>query len=251
VKSAMNDILVVDDNPALLGMLEEVFKWNGYTVRTASDGFEALAAIRDRLPDVLLSDLNMPRMSGFELLSIVRRRFPTMAVIAMSGDHSGTLTCRGIAADGFYPKGAISIARLFEILSEIDDEGVRQFRRAAAPIWIPGVPIHQSDRSTTAVACPECLRAFSHPLNEGESLLQECHCPHCSSPVRLAFVRQPAEMDKTALTLPATENTIGPYTYSHETSVSFDPAFPRGSQYLYREIKQQTNPEEPTCWRYL
>jgi CheY-like chemotaxis protein len=205
----MNDILVVDDNPALLGMLEEVFQWNGYTVRTASDGFEALAAIRDRLPDVLLSDLNMPRMSGFELLSIVRRRFPTMAVIAMSGDHSATLISRGIAADGFYPKGTASVARLFEILSEIDDEGARQSRRAAAPIWIPGVPIHQSDRSTTAVACPECLRAFSHPLNEGALLQQEIQCPHCSTPVRLALVRQPEAIDRTPLQFSTAENRTG------------------------------------------
>ena len=48
----------------------------GYRVRSAEDGFSALREMRHEVPDILLSDLNMPGMSGFELLSVVRRRFP-------------------------------------------------------------------------------------------------------------------------------------------------------------------------------
>ena len=84
-----NDIVVVDDNQVLVSVLSQIFKELGYTVRTASDGFEALATIRERVPGILISDLNMPRMTGYELFSIVRRRFPTVAVIAMSGAHRG------------------------------------------------------------------------------------------------------------------------------------------------------------------
>jgi CheY-like chemotaxis protein len=199
----INDVVIVDDNPALLSVLSEIFNESGYSVRTASDGFEALTVIRNRVPDVLLSDLYMPRMSGFELLSIVRRRFPTIAVIAMSGAYSGTLTSPGIAADGFYAKGSCSIGRLLEILSEMEDKEVRQSRRAIAPIWIPGLPIHRDDLSTTAVACPECLRVFSYSLRDGASLQQESCCPHCLRPVQLAMVWQSEETDKTALPLSA------------------------------------------------
>ena len=60
----MNDLVVVDDNPVLVRVLSEIFKERGYIVRTASDGFAALATIRDRVPDILISDLNMPRMSA-------------------------------------------------------------------------------------------------------------------------------------------------------------------------------------------
>ena len=56
----------------------------------AEDGFSALAEIRKEVPDILLSDLNMPRMSGFELLSVVRRRFPSIRTIAMSGAFMAT-----------------------------------------------------------------------------------------------------------------------------------------------------------------
>ena len=55
--NAANDIVVVDDNPTLLSVLSEIFEEHGYTVRTASDGFAALAVIRERVPTVLLSDL--------------------------------------------------------------------------------------------------------------------------------------------------------------------------------------------------
>jgi hypothetical protein len=49
---------------------------------------------------------------------------------------------QGVAADAFYAKGTSSVAKLFEILCAIKDEATRQPARVAAPIWIPGVPIH-------------------------------------------------------------------------------------------------------------
>ena len=63
-------------------------------MRSAEDGFSALEEIRRLTPDVLLSDLNMPHMSGFELLSVVRRRFPAIYAIAMSGAFSWPVPAR-------------------------------------------------------------------------------------------------------------------------------------------------------------
>jgi len=160
VASEMEDILIVDDNPLLVSVLSEIFKECGSTIRAASDGFEALATIRERVPDVLISDLNMPRMTGFELLLIVRRRFPMIAVIAMSGVYPGVAVPAGVAADGFYAKGSSSVARLFEIVRAIGDEAARNSAWAVAPIWIASVPAGDSDPSTVGVACPECLRTF-------------------------------------------------------------------------------------------
>ena len=61
-----------------------------FDVQTAEDGFEALLALRGALPDVIITDLKMPHMSGFELLSIVRKRFPQIPTIAISGEYNGT-----------------------------------------------------------------------------------------------------------------------------------------------------------------
>ena len=101
----LTNILVVDDNDDLRGMLGTLFSDYGYRVRTAEDGVSALAEMRSELPDVLISDLDMPRMSGFELLLVVRERFPEVKVIAMSGIYSGNAVPRGVAADAYYPKG--------------------------------------------------------------------------------------------------------------------------------------------------
>jgi CheY-like chemotaxis protein len=214
VPNGLNDIVVVDDNPVLLSVLSEILKEHCYTVRTASDGFAALAAIRCRVPDILLSDLNMPGMSGFELLSVVRRRFPAIAVIAMSGAYSDPTGSAGIAADGFYAKGSGSVFALLDILRAIDNVEVRQSRRAAAPIWIPGLPIQQGDRSTTAVACPECLRVFSHPLRKTTFLQQESCCPHCMYSLQFAVVRQSEEVDQTGIPLTIMESKINGSLYA-------------------------------------
>jgi CheY-like chemotaxis protein len=200
----MRDILIVDDNPLLVSVLSEMLKAHGHAVRTASDGFAALATIREQSPDVLLSDLNMPGMSGFELLSVVRRRFPNIAVIAMSGAYSGRSIPLGIAADGFYAKGSCSISGLFEILNAIEDDEVRHSTRAEAPVWIPGIPIHQGDLRTMYVACPECLRTFAHSAREAPAPPEERRCPHCQYAVQLAIVMQLEEMDKTFLRLSVT-----------------------------------------------
>jgi CheY-like chemotaxis protein len=197
--NAANDIVVVDDNPTLLSVLSEIFEEHGYTVRTASDGFAALAVIRERVPTVLLSDLYMPGMSGFELLSVVRRRFPEVAVIAMSGAHSGEIVPSGVAADGFYAKGSSSPAQLFRILRAIESDAARQSTRAQAPIWVPALPLHKGERSTMSVACPECLRPFAHFLHEGALLERESNCPYCSHPVRLAIVGPSKEVDTTTI----------------------------------------------------
>ena len=155
------------------------------------------------MPDILVSDLNMPGMSGFELLSVVRRRFPTIAVIAMSGEYPGITVSPGIAADEFYAKGSSSVARLLEILREIDEEESRETRRATAPIWIAGLLIHQGNLFTTAVPCPECLRVFSHPVHTSPSPQLESRCPHCLHPAQLAIVQQQGETDKACLLLSA------------------------------------------------
>jgi CheY-like chemotaxis protein len=203
VRNEVTDILVVDNNPLLVNVISEIFKEPGCKVRTASDGFAALATIRDRAPDILISDLHMPRMSGFELLSIVRRRFPAIAVIAMSGAYSGVAVPQGVAADAFYAKGSSSVAQLFEILCSIRDETKRHSVRVAAPIWIPGVPIDRGCLATIAVACPECFRTFPHRLHDAELLHSECCCPHCHHMMQLAMVGPTADMDQTGFGIPA------------------------------------------------
>jgi CheY-like chemotaxis protein len=102
--NAKRKLLIVDDEVSLRSSLSQIFTTFGYSVRSAEDGFSALAAMRNEIPDILLSDLNMPGMSGFELLSVVRRRFPAIQVIAMSGAFFGRGRAFGSCRRRFLPK---------------------------------------------------------------------------------------------------------------------------------------------------
>ena len=81
-------ILVVDDDASIRKSMTMLLNAAGYEVSTAEHGFDALLQLRMAPPpDVIISDLNMPQMSGFEFLSVVRRRFPEIPVIAVSGAY--------------------------------------------------------------------------------------------------------------------------------------------------------------------
>ena len=87
-------ILIVDDEPNIRATLQLLLCQANYDVSTAEDGFDALLQLKVLTPDVIISDLSMPRMSGFEFLSVVRRRFPEIPVVAISGVTSPAITYR-------------------------------------------------------------------------------------------------------------------------------------------------------------
>ena len=76
ISTSSKTLLLVDDDKALRHLHSLILTHAGYSVRIAQDGFSALTATRIEVPNILLSDLYMPGMSGFELLSVVLRRFP-------------------------------------------------------------------------------------------------------------------------------------------------------------------------------
>lgn len=192
------DLVVVDDNPVLLRVLSEILRDCGHRVRVASNGFGALAEMRERVPDILLSDLCMPGMSGYELLSVVRRRYPSIRVIAMSGSYSDTRVPLGVAADAFFAKGASSVAQLAYMIRAIWS-GEALSPRSSAPIWVSEVSTDHAGVPVLFVSCPECLRPFSQQLDGLEILASNGSCPHCKTLVELALVRQSRRTDKTPI----------------------------------------------------
>ena len=82
-ESPKGRILVVDDEPSVRESLGMLLTEAGYEVSTAIDGFDALLRLKTFAPDVIISDLNMPQMSGFELLSVLRRRFPSRVSVVL------------------------------------------------------------------------------------------------------------------------------------------------------------------------
>ena len=77
-------ILVVDDEANARTALAELLRDDGYVVETAADGFKALPKLEDFAPDVLLTDLKMPGMSGIELMRKAREHDPESATVVMT-----------------------------------------------------------------------------------------------------------------------------------------------------------------------
>ena len=104
--ASKGQILVVDDDPSVRDCVARLLESAGYLVASAEDGFGALLQMRHALPDVLISDLNMPGISGTELLALVRSSFPQILTVAMSGAYSDRDQMPPeVIADAYYPKG--------------------------------------------------------------------------------------------------------------------------------------------------
>ncbi len=177
-------ILVVDDDEQIRTVSEAVLSHGGYEVRTAADGFEALAMMRRALPDLVISDLKMPNMSGFELLSVVRRRFPNIPVIAITGEFIGSPGHDGLLADAFFHKGQYSPEQIFaQIRSLLEQSPIRPHlsKPDKAPVWIP------NNGNYVVLTCTDCLRSFS--ISQDEAVRGSGHLPciHCSTEIRFAL----------------------------------------------------------------
>ena len=184
-----HEILVVDDEATLRQSLGLVLQSAGYEVSTATNGFDALLQLKRRLPTIVLSDLNMPQMSGFEFLSVVRRRFPHISVIAMSGAyHSGDAIPGGVIADAFYAKGHGDPGMLLRIVAGLirtSEAHAVDHERESAPVWIPRNGKDSHGIPYVVLTCTECLRSF--PLSvvtEDLQKIQETPCLFCPNTVR-------------------------------------------------------------------
>lgn len=183
-------LLVVDDEPSIRTSLSQIFAADGHSVRSASDGFSALAEIRREVPEILISDLNMPGMSGFELLSLVRRQFPEIHVIAMSGAYSGDEVPPGVTAHAFYQKGS-GIGSLLEIMQSLPQSRrmAQQLQAGPPPVWVSQYLRNSAGEDYVNIECPECMRSFPKVLNGTINPTGETNCLYCQSLIRYRAVQ--------------------------------------------------------------
>ena len=80
------ELLIVDDNPENLRVLSSMLRQEGYGVRAAKNGKQALASIEGSEPDLMLLDVHMPEMDGFELCEIIKKnsKFQNLPIIFLS-----------------------------------------------------------------------------------------------------------------------------------------------------------------------
>jgi CheY-like chemotaxis protein len=104
--------LVVDDDAGIREITSAMLAEEGHEVRTAEDGQQALELLPQFRPDLVVTDLSMPRMSGYELLRIMRERFPQLPVIVVSGEFLPDESPPSLQADAFLAKSGCFITAL-------------------------------------------------------------------------------------------------------------------------------------------
>jgi len=130
--SAQRRVMVVDDEAANRELISDILASEGYDVVTAQDGVDALNQLTAPLPDVIISDLRMPRMSGFEFLAVVRRKYPDVPLIAMSGEFEGNEVPPGVPADAYLAKGILLFNQLRTKVADLLSASPRNRRLPSA-----------------------------------------------------------------------------------------------------------------------
>lgn len=105
-KASRRSILLVDDEDYMLALLKEIVQMLGHRALTAASGAQALEKIASGSVDLVITDMNMPGMSGLELMAQVRQMKPQLPVVLISGygvEHAA-IAARKHRADGFIGK---------------------------------------------------------------------------------------------------------------------------------------------------
>ncbi|MEE9289221.1 MAG: response regulator [Bacteroidota bacterium] len=99
-------ILVVDDEDALRTVLSGELVGEGYDVETAADGDEAINVIQARTFDLVLLDIKMPKVDGFEVLKFLKSKYPNIKVIMLTGfaDLKNAIESKKLGAEDFVSK---------------------------------------------------------------------------------------------------------------------------------------------------
>lgn len=81
----MAHILIIDDDPTVQMLFHQFLSGEGYEITQAADGIEGMQCLEENLPDLIITDIMMPKMDGLEILQAIRKQYSEIPVIAISG----------------------------------------------------------------------------------------------------------------------------------------------------------------------
>jgi len=141
VADAERRVLVVDDEPHLLNAIQLYLEDEGFLVLTAEDGKEALARVREQLPDVVVLDVQMPGLDGFETLQEIRKiSHAPVIMLTVRGEEADKVRGLRLGADDYVTK-PFSQRELVERIRAV-------LRRAEMPASVPKTEIRVDDDLT-------------------------------------------------------------------------------------------------------
>lgn len=97
-------ILVVDDDRAILEIVTDVLQYEGYEVETAVDGAQALAAVEQSPPRLVLLDMRMPHVDGWAFARTLRERGIRLPILVMTAARDAASWAHEIGAEGYLAK---------------------------------------------------------------------------------------------------------------------------------------------------
>jgi len=102
----METILIVEDDPAMLRGLKDNFEFKGYCVLTAAEGEEGLNLALNKKPDLILLDIMLPKINGYEICRLVREEKLDMPIIMLTakGEESDIVLGLNLGADDYVTK---------------------------------------------------------------------------------------------------------------------------------------------------
>ena len=102
----METILIVEDDPAMLRGLKDNFEFKDYRVLTAADGEQGLNAALDKKPDLIILDIMLPKINGYEVCRLIRQEKLDMPIIMLTakGEESDIILGLNLGADDYVTK---------------------------------------------------------------------------------------------------------------------------------------------------
>ncbi|EMI18837.1 response regulator receiver protein [Rhodopirellula maiorica SM1] len=109
MESTMSRVLLAEDSPTQVIMLRALLEEDSHEVQVATDGAKALAIMSEQLPDIVVTDMQMPNMNGLELVQAIRSKHASVPVILITGQGSEELAAQALldGAAAYLPKSVV------------------------------------------------------------------------------------------------------------------------------------------------
>lgn len=115
------DILIAEDDPVLRNLYVKKFSVSGFPIRAVEDGEQALAALQERFPQVLVLDIHMPKVDGFQVLERYPKGQRTFPVVMLTNfaDEKSRERGKDLGADEYFIKKDMTIKSLLEMVDRV------------------------------------------------------------------------------------------------------------------------------------
>jgi DNA-binding NtrC family response regulator len=184
----MKDVLVVDDEQQMLVAIHETLKRKGYSITTASNGWEALGKLRSRFFQAVITDVRMPELDGMGLLKEVKRVSPATPVIMLTGHGTVRDAVQALKEGAFdYLMKPFSAQQLLEVVFKATERVPDDEDKQSARILTRDSKMKQVLGLASQAALSDATVLIEAESGTGKELLaQFIHC--CSSRRERPFV---------------------------------------------------------------